>query len=227
MRGLFRILWLFALFFTGLSLSLVLFHKWMPVQVTPLMVIRCIQQKADRQPVRFKHTWVSGKQIAANLKLAVICSEDQNFVTHKGFDLEAIDKAVKESESGRKRLRGASTISQQTAKNLFLWPGRSWFRKGLEVWFTALIELTWSKERILTVYLNSIEMGDGIYGAEAAAKAHFGTDAAHLSARQSASIAACLPNPRKYNAAAPGPYVSGRISWIMGQMQQYGPLDLN
>lgn len=226
MIRLLRLILFLSLFFTGLSLSLVLLYKWVPVRVTPLMVIRCTRQIAEGKPVLLKHFWVAGKKISENLKLAVICSEDQNFVTHSGFDLEAIDKAVKESKSGRKRLRGASTISQQTAKNLFLWPGRSWIRKGLEVWFTGLIELFWSKERIITIYLNSIEMGDGIYGAEAAAKAYFGTTAARLSPRQAASIAAILPNPRKYNAASPGPFVADRINWILGQMRQYGPLDL-
>jgi len=213
-------------FFVGFSLSAVLIFKFVPVPVTPLMVIRCVQQLTEGKHLRLKNEWVSRREISDNLKLAVICSEDQNFVNHHGFDLEAIDKAVKESRSGRRRLRGASTISQQTAKNLFLWPGRSWVRKGMEVWFTGLIELFWSKERIIQVYLNIIETGDGIYGAQAAARTYFRTTADKLSPRQAAAIAAILPNPRKYNAAAPGPYVSGRIGWILEQMQQYGPLDL-
>jgi monofunctional biosynthetic peptidoglycan transglycosylase len=206
-------------------LFFVIVYKWIPVRTTPLMGIRCVEQVAGGKSLKLKHNWVSGDKISKSLKLAVICSEDQNFVTHSGFDLEAIDKAIKESKT-RKRVRGASTISQQTAKNVFLWPGRTWIRKGFEVWFTALIELFWSKERILQVYLNSIEMGDGIYGAEAAAGFYFRTTAEKLSSRQSASIAAILPNPRKYNAANPGPYVSERIGWIMEQMQQYGPLEL-
>jgi monofunctional glycosyltransferase len=225
MRKIFRILLFTGAFFIGFSLSFVILFKWVPVPATPLMVIRCIQQVKDGKPLKLKHEWVSKRKISDNLRLAVICSEDQNFVTHRGFDLEAIDKAIKESKT-RKRVRGASTISQQTAKNVFLWPGRSWIRKGFEVWFTALIELFWSKERILQVYLNSIEMGNGIYGAEAAAGFYFKIPAEKLSTRQAAAIAAILPNPRKYNAANPGPYVSGRIGWIMGQMQQYGPLDL-
>jgi monofunctional biosynthetic peptidoglycan transglycosylase len=225
MRKFFRVLLFISAFFVGFSLSLVILFKWVPVPVTPLMVIRCAQQVKEGKPLKLKHDWVPEKKISDNLRLAVICSEDQNFVTHSGFDLEAIDKAIKESKT-RKRVRGASTISQQTAKNVFLWPGRSWIRKGFEVWFTALIELLWSKERILQVYLNSIEMGNGIYGAEAAAGFYFRTAAEKLSARQSAAIAAILPNPRKYNAANPGPYVSGRIGWILEQMQQYGPLDL-
>jgi monofunctional glycosyltransferase len=225
MKKVFRILLFTGAFFVGFSLIIVILYKWVPVPVTPLMVIRCAQQVKEGKPLKLKHDWVSKRKISDNLRLAVICSEDQNFVNHSGFDLEAIDKAIKESKT-RKRVRGASTISQQTAKNVFLWPGRSWIRKGFEVWFTALIELMWSKERILQVYLNSIEMGNGIYGAEAAAGFYFKTTAEKLSSRQSASIAAILPNPRKYNAANPGPYVSGRIGWIMEQMQQYGPLEL-
>jgi monofunctional biosynthetic peptidoglycan transglycosylase len=225
MKRIFRVLLIIGAFFIGFSLSIVILFKWVPVPVTPLMVIRSAQKVKEGKPLRLKHDWVSKRKISNNLRLAVICSEDQNFVTHSGFDLEAIDKAIKESKT-RNRVRGASTISQQTAKNVFLWPGRSWIRKGFEVWFTALIELLWSKERILQVYLNSIEMGDGIYGAEAAALFYFRTTAEKLSIRQSAAIAAVLPNPRKYNAANPGPYVSGRIGWIMEQMQQYGPLDL-
>lgn len=226
MKRLLRILLFMGILFTGTSLFFVILYKWVPVQVTPLMVIRCVQQIGDGNPLKLQHNWVPGKKISENLKLAVICSEDQNFVSHKGFDLEAIDKAVKESKTGHKRLRGASTISQQTAKNVFLWPGRSWVRKGLEVWFTELIELCWSKERIITVYLNSIEMGNGIYGAQAASKVWFGTTAARLSPRQAAAIAAILPGPLRYNAVNPGPFVSEHIQWILGQMQQYGPLEL-
>jgi monofunctional biosynthetic peptidoglycan transglycosylase len=188
------------------------------------MMIRCVEQVLDHKPLKLEHRWISGKHIPDRLRVAVICAEDQNFFNHNGFDFDAIRQAVKESETGAKRLRGASTISQQTAKNLFLWPGRNWVRKGLEAWFTALIELIWSKERILDVYLNIIETGDGIYGAQAAANTYFGIPASRLSVRQSAAIAAILPNPLKYSASSPGPYISGRISWIMGQMQQYGTL---
>lgn len=226
MKRIIRLLLFIGAFFVGFSLLFVILFKWAPVPATPLMVIRSVQQISDGKPLKWKHNWVSKKKISKNLKLAVICSEDQNFIEHSGFDLEAIDKAIQESKTRNKRVRGASTISQQTAKNVFLWPGRSWVRKGLEVWFTALIELFWSKERILHIYLNSIEMGDGIYGAEAAANEWFGTTAEKLSARQAAAIAAILPNPRKYKASNPGPYVAGRIEWILGQMRQYGPLDL-
>ncbi|HNX80235.1 MAG TPA: monofunctional biosynthetic peptidoglycan transglycosylase, partial [Prolixibacteraceae bacterium] len=165
MKRIIRLLLFIGAFFVGFSLLFVILFKWAPVPATPLMVIRSVQQISDGKPLKWKHDWVSKKKISRNLKLAVICSEDQNFIAHGGFDLEAIDKAIQESKTRNKRVRGASTISQQTAKNVFLWPGRSWVRKGLEVWFTALIELFWSKERSLHVYLNSIEMGDGIYGA--------------------------------------------------------------
>lgn len=225
-KRIFRILWKTAAWFTGLTIFFVLLFKWLPVPVTPLMVIRCVEQKAGGKPLKLEHDWVSMKNISNHMQLAVICAEDQNFEKHWGFDLEAIDKALKETQEGRKKVRGASTISQQTAKNLFLWPGRSWVRKGLEVWFTGWIELLWSKKRILCVYLNSIEMGDGIYGAEAAANVYFKTSAAKLSPYQASAIAAILPNPRKYSAGSPGPFVASRIQWIMGQMQHYGPFDL-
>ncbi|NLX29134.1 MAG: monofunctional biosynthetic peptidoglycan transglycosylase [Bacteroidales bacterium] len=226
-RRIFRFLLKAAAWFIGLSLLFVLLFKWFPVPVTPLMVIRTVQQATAGKEIRMQHDWVAMKKISPQLQLAVIASEDQNFVNHWGFDLEAIDKAIKDSEKRNRKPRGASTISQQTAKNLFLWPGRSWVRKGLEVWFTGWIELLWSKKRILHVYLNIIEMGDGIYGAEAAARHFFGIPAEKLTSRQAATLAAVLPNSRRYNAASPGPYVSGRIGWIQGQMQQYGPLELN
>ncbi len=215
----------FVIWFTGLTLLLVVLFRFVPVQVTPLMLIRLAEQVSRGENIVLKHRWVPLDQISPNLRLAVVCSEDQNFMKHRGFDLEAIDKAIRESRKENGRARGASTISQQTAKNLFLWPGRSWVRKGLETWFTAWIELLWSKKRILTVYLNSIEMGNGVYGAEAASRHYFHVSASGLTARQAAAIAAVLPNPRMYNASKPGPYINGRISWIQGQMKQYGPLD--
>lgn len=171
--------------------------------------------------MKLKKDWVSMDDISPNLQLAVVCSEDQNFIKHNGFDLKAIDKALKYNET-HKRTRGASTISQQTAKNLFLWPGRSWIRKGFEVYFTFLIEIFWSKERIMEVYLNIIEMGDGIYGAEAAANAYFKKSAKNLSKPECAAIAAVLPNPRRFNAGKPSAYVKGRQSWILRQMANWG-----
>jgi len=179
------------------------------------------EQRADKKPVVLKHDWVSLDKISTKLQLAVLCSEDQNYLTHSGFDWVAIEKAMKENEKGS-RIRGGSTISQQTAKNVFLWPGRSYIRKGFEVYFTLLIEIMWSKHRILEVYLNSIEMGNGIYGAEAAAQAWFNKPAERLTAAESAAIAAILPNPRKFSANPPGPYVSSRKVWIQQQMRFWG-----
>lgn len=150
--------------------------------------------------------------------MAVIASEDNRFATHHGFDFQAIDKAMQENET-RKRPRGASTISQQTAKNVFLWPKSSWVRKGFEVYFTVLIEFCWSKERIMTVYLNSIEMGNGIYGAQAAAKSKFHTTAAKLSKSQCALIAATLPNPIRFDSAHPSAYITKREYHIMRLMR--------
>ena len=222
-KRIFRFLWKAAAWFFGLSFFLVVFFRFIPVPITPLMLIRCGEQLFSGKELRLKHDWVSIDQISKNLPLAVVCSEDQNFMNHSGFDMKAIEQSVEASKQG-KRLRGASTISQQTAKNVFLWPGRSWIRKGFEVYFTVLIEFVWSKERIMEVYLNSIEMGNGIYGAESAAHFYFNTSAQNLSRTQAAAIAAVLPNPRKYSANPPGPYVQERISWIVGQMSQWGTL---
>ena len=203
------------------SILLVVVYKWVPVPFTNLMLIRYFENPEED----IRHDWVPSEEIANNLKLAVIASEDQNFPNHNGFDYEAIQKAMEDNKKG-KRVRGASTISQQTAKNVFLWPQRSWFRKGLEVYFTFLIELFWSKERILEVYLNSIEMGKGIYGAEAAAQAWFGKSAANLTAYEAAAIAAILPNPREYRANPPSNYISGRQGWIVRQMRNLGAIKL-
>jgi monofunctional biosynthetic peptidoglycan transglycosylase len=220
----FRFLWKTAVWFFGLSMFFVVFFRFVPVPVTPLMLIRCGEQVFDGKALRLKHDWVSIDKISKNLPLAVVCSEDQNFMNHSGFDMKAIERSVEASKRGIKRLRGASTISQQTAKNVFLWPGRSWIRKGFEVYFTVLIEFVWGKERIMEVYLNSIEMGNGIYGAEAAANFYWNTNAQNLSRTQAAAIAAILPNPRIYSANPPGPYVQERIGWIVEQMGQWGTI---
>lgn len=193
----------------------------MPVPLTPLMIIRCIEQKTNGKEMVLKHHWVSLEEISPKLQLAVVCSEDQNYLNHFGFDFEAIEKAIKSNEGGKK-IRGASTISQQTAKNVFLWPGRSYIRKAFEVYFTLLIEVFWSKERIMEVYLNSIEMGKGIYGAEAAAKFWFKKSALKLSKDESAAIAAILPNPLKYIANPPSPFIVKRKEWIKKQMSFWG-----
>jgi len=167
------------------------------------------------------YEWRDLEQITPHLQLAVIAAEDQRFLQHHGFDLDAINAARRFNASGG-RVRGASTISQQVAKNLFLWSGRSWLRKGLEAWYTLWLELLWPKWRILEVYLNVAEFGDGVYGAEAAAQRLFQRTAAGLDRTQSAQLAAVLPNPRRYHAAAPGPYVRQRRQWILRQMRQLG-----
>lgn len=164
-----------------------------------------------------RRDYVAGKEISPHLKLAVIAAEDQLFAEHNGFDWGSIQKAMQYNKK-KKRVRGASTISQQTAKNVFLWQGRSWLRKGLEVYFTFMIELLWSKERILEVYLNVIEMGVGTFGAEAAAQRYFHKPAARLTRMEAARIAACLPNPKKYKVNPASPYITRRANWIVGQM---------
>ncbi|MGO1892494.1 MAG: monofunctional biosynthetic peptidoglycan transglycosylase [Luteimonas sp.] len=170
---------------------------------------------------RIRYRWRDMDRIAPALPLAVIAAEDQRFASHRGFDLEAIEKAREQHARGG-RLRGASTISQQTAKNVFLWSGRSWVRKGMEAWYTVLMELLWPKQRILEMYVNVAEFGDGVYGAQAAAQAFFGTDADALSQAQAARLAAVLPSPRRYSASSPGPYVQRRTGQIQRQMRQIG-----
>lgn len=203
------------------SIASVILFRFVPVPLTPLMLIRCIEQKSDGKEMRLKHDWVPLEQINERLQLAVVCSEDQNYLKHSGFDWGAIKKAMKQNKKG-KRIRGGSTITQQTAKNVFLWPGRSYIRKGFEAYFTFLIELFWSKERIMEVYLNSIEMGDGVYGAEAAAQHWFKKKAEKLNKDQAAAIAAVLPNPIKYVANPAGPYIQSRKVWIKKQMDFWG-----
>ena len=207
--------------FIAISIGLVLVFKWVPIPVTPLMLIRCLEQKMDGKEMTLKKTWVPKEEISNSLQLAVVCSEDQNFLKHHGFDFGAIEKAMKHNKKSKKK-RGASTISQQTAKNVFLWPGRSWVRKGFEVYFTFLIETFWSKERIMEVYLNVIEMGPGIYGAEAASQAYFNKSAIKISKQQAATIAVVLPSPLKYNVKRPSGFLQGRISWTMKQMRFWG-----
>ena len=207
------ILWFFIL-----SIGAVIVLRFVPVYFTPLMGIRMIEQIKAGEPVKCYHKWVPYNEISDHLKRAVIASEDQRFFQHKGFDRIEIEKAMKENKK-RRRPRGASTISQQTAKNVFLWPKSSWIRKGLEAYFTVLIELFWPKERILEVYLNCMETGNGIYGAEAVANHHFNTTASKLTAAQSALIAATLPNPRRFSSKKPSPYVLKRQQEILQQMQ--------
>lgn len=209
------------MWFFILSIFSVILFRWVPIPFTPLMLIRCLDQKIDGKEMKLDKDWVSFEEISPSLQLAVVCSEDQNFIKHNGFDFEAIDKAMEYNEN-HKRKRGASTISQQTAKNVFLWPGRSWIRKGFEVYFTFLIETFWSKERIMEVYLNVIEMGDGVYGAQAASKKFFKKDAKYLSKSEAATIAAVLPNPIRFNAGKPSGYITKRRDWVINQMALWG-----
>ena len=182
------------------------------------MIIRCAQQVSHGEKLRLKHHWVPLDSMSIYMPVAVMASEDQRFLTHNGFDFIEINKTLEERRSG-KRFRGGSTISQQTAKNVFLWPKASWVRKGLEAYFTVLIEFIWGKERIMEVYLNSIEMGDGIYGAEAVAQQHFGRRAITLTRPNCALIAATLPNPLKFSSKEPSAYMLKRQTAIMTQMR--------
>ena len=219
MKRIFKFLLKLILGFFVITIFFVILYKWVPVPFTPLMVIRYFENPEED----IQHDWVPMEEISYHLPLAVVASEDQNFLNHSGFDMKAIEKAMEDNKKG-KRVRGASSISQQTAKNVFLWPDRSWLRKGMEVYFTFLIELFWSKERILEVYLNSIEMGKGIYGAEAASLAWFNKPAEKLTAYEAAAIAAILPNPRQYRANPASSFIAGRKSWIVRQMQNLGRL---
>ncbi|MES2747507.1 MAG: monofunctional biosynthetic peptidoglycan transglycosylase [Bacteroidota bacterium] len=217
-------IWKAMLWFFGLSILSVIVFKWVPVPVTPLMMTRAIDNKLDGKEMICSHDWEPLENISIHLQKAVIASEDGNFLKHNGFDFEAMQKAFKNNNKGRK-LKGGSTISQQTAKNVFLWQGRSYVRKGLEAYFTVLIELIWGKERIMEVYLNSIEMGDGVYGAQAASEHWFQKNAANLTPIQAASIAAILPSPRRYKATNSGPYVNKRKNKIVRVMRYVGKLE--
>ena len=199
------------------SVLMVVVYKYVPVHYTPLMFIRMAEQKKKGEKTKLEHTWVPLNRIAQPLVQAVIASEDNLFEENGGFDFDQIQKAREDAKEG-KRLRGASTISQQTAKNVFLWPGRSFMRKGLEAYFTLLIEWIWGKERIMEIYLNSIEMGKGIYGAEAVAKAHFNKKAYQLTKQEAALIAASLPNPLVYNSGNPSAYLRKRQAKIISLM---------
>ena len=209
-------------FFASTILSVVAL-RFLPVWVTPLMVIRCFQQVSEGRSLKLSHDWEPLENISLSLPVAVMASEDARFLEHHGFDYKAIEHAAKRNrEHPEKRKLGASTISQQTVKNVFLWPGRSWTRKGFEAYFTVLIEVLWPKQRIMEVYLNSIEMGEGIYGAQAVAEEHFGKDAKDLTRSECALIAATLPNPRKFSSKSPSSYMLKRQSRILKEMKYVG-----
>ena len=211
--------WVVVAFF-GSTILAVVALRFIPVYFTPLMFIRLGQQISDGKTLKMHHHWVPLEEMSPSLPVAVMASEDQRFMQHHGFDFKAIEKAAKRNCTQKDKPKlGASTISQQTAKNVFLWPGRTWVRKGLEAYFTSLIEIMWSKQRIMEVYLNSIEMGDGIYGADAVAEYHFDCEAKDLTRAQCALVAATLPNPRKFSSANPSPYMLKRQRQIMRQMR--------
>jgi len=195
--------------------------RFLPVPVTAFMFAERLAARAEGKPLDQRQEWVAWEAISPHAAVAVIAAEDQKFPAHDGFDFEAIEKAVTDAQRGR-RLRGASTISQQVAKNLFLWSGQSWVRKGLEAWFTVWIEFTWPKRRILEVYLNVAQFGRGTWGVEAASRRFFGKPAARLTRHEAALLAAVLPNPTHYRVVNPGPYVRRRQQWILGQMDSLG-----
>ena len=207
--------------FVAVSVLLVLILRVVPVFGSMVMVERKIQSWIADEPIDIRHDWTPWGRFSDQAKLAVIAAEDQKFPQHYGFDFAQIRRALMAWRSGES-LRGASTISQQTAKNLFLWTGRNWIRKALEAWFTVLIELLWPKERILEVYLNIAEWDTGVFGLEAAARHYFGVSAADLNVNQASLLAALLPNPREWSAARPSSYIQQRSQWIRRQMRQLG-----
>ena len=214
-------LWL-PLCFVRFTLTQVLYMRWLPPPASSFMANRWLEAKLSNEAgFSLRYDWRDARSISPWLPIALVAAEDQNFPFHHGFDFKAIDKAMDSNRRGRK-LRGASTISQQLAKNLFLWQGRSYVRKALEAWYTVLIEATWPKQRIIEVYANVVEFGDGVYGAEAAAQHFFHKPAARLSLSESARLAAVLPAPRRYDAGAPGPYVQRRANWIQRQVGHLG-----
>lgn len=203
-----------VLLFNILTLIWVTIYAFIPIPVTKLMVI-----EGKEKDIRYE--WRNLEQISGRLQLAVMCAEDQYFLLHNGLDFRSIQKAEEANKKGG-NMRGASTISQQVAKNAFLWPDRTWIRKASELYFALLIEMIWSKERIMEVYLNIAEFGDGIFGAEAASQAYFKRSADKLTIVQAARLAAILPSPKRYSAVAPSPYVQRRVDWIKKQMWYWG-----
>ncbi len=206
------------------TLIWVLAYRFINPPTTLLMMIRNMERKAGGKRFKIEKKWVNFANISNNMKRAAIAAEDQHFLTHNGFDVKAIESAYRSNENGKK-IKGGSTISQQTAKNVFLWPGRSWLRKGFEAYFTLLIEMLWSKERILEVYLNVIEMGDGIYGAEAAAQHYYGKSCHELSRAEAALIAACFPNPLRWTPHYPTRYIKHKQYLIMQHIRRLGPME--
>jgi monofunctional biosynthetic peptidoglycan transglycosylase len=217
-RRIWRFVWKFTMWFFIVTISWVILYRWIDPPITFLHIAERWNAD-DKTP--YHYDWVDAEDISLNMKLAVVASEDNNFMKHNGFDWSAIEKAKKYNATHKKK-RGASTISMQVAKNVFLWPSRTWIRKGFEVYFTFLIELFWSKERIMEVYLNVIEMGPNKFGVGAAAKDYFKTTPAKLTKAQAALIAGCLPNPKKFNPGKPSAYLLKRQGAITRLMRLIG-----
>ncbi|QOR37904.1 monofunctional biosynthetic peptidoglycan transglycosylase [Billgrantia diversa] len=207
--------------FVVLSIIMVILLRFVPVYGSMVMLERKVEAWAAGESLPIRHQWRPWEELSGHAKLAVIAAEDQRFAVHHGFDVDEMRRAWEASRNGE-RLRGASTISQQTAKNLFLWTGRNWVRKGVEAWFTVLIEALWPKQRILEVYLNIVEWDHGVFGLEAAGQHYFGVSADRLSEVQASRLAAILPNPRAWDASRPGPHVASRSQWIRQQMRNLG-----
>lgn len=220
LRRWFRFVALLLAFVVVLTVGPVLLLRWVDPPTSAFMV-----RERLLTPRSIQHRWVDWPQISPQIKVAVIAAEDQKFPTHHGFDLKSINDALQDRERGR-RVRGASTISQQVAKNLFLWPGQSWIRKGLEAYFTVLIETLWPKRRILEVYLNLAEFGSGVFGVGAASEVYFGKRPARLNAPDAALLAAVLPSPKRMRVKSPSRYVRSRQQWILGQMRGLGGVGL-
>lgn len=219
------IFWTFGLFF-GSTLFFVLFYRWVNPPFTPLMGIRIVQQIKKGEEIKCNKDWVRIDDISPNMVRAVVAAEDNLFLSHNGFDWNGLKKAAAYNEKHKgKKIHGGSTISQQTAKNVFLWPARSYIRKGLEVYFTCLIEVCWPKERIMEVYLNVIETGRGVYGVEAAAQKYYGRSADRLNMSQAAMIAAILPSPQKRNPSNPSSYLNRRQAKILNIMGKIGRVE--
>lgn len=223
-RRILRILKYAALLFVGLSIFGVILLRFVNPPFTWLMVIRGFERKSDGKDWKIDKKWINFDDIADPMKRAAVAAEDQSFLENHGFDFKAMERAIDKNQHSHK-LVGGSTITQQTAKNVFLWPGRNIIRKAFEAWFTLLIDIFWSKERVMEVYLNEIEMGDGIYGVEAASQAYFHKSASQLNSTQAALIAACWPNPRKWSPANPTDYIQHRKYLIMKNMRRLGPMD--
>lgn len=222
----FNILKRIILYFFAFSIIAVIVYRFIPPPFTPLMIIRLADQIAEGKSLKLKKDWESLDNISPNLPLAVMASEDQLFKEHHGFDLKSIKKAWESNNNKKKKkVRGGSTISQQVAKNVFLWPGRTWIRKGLEAYFTVLIEIFWSKKRIMEMYLNVAELGNGIYGAEAASEFYFKKPASKLTKNEAASLAAILPNPRKWSPTHTTAYIERRKAWIKRNMNAMGKVE--